>query len=270
MQSKLSIPFTFTVATFNILAPIYKRLGFVSRESKYPELYLNRNIEVLKVLSEVETPDVICLQEFWLDKSLLEQFNLKYGEKYDLYHRTRSYQAEGICLFINKKYKVEKVVSFNHPYSGRPFLFTFVNVSEGKQLIISTIHLTFCDEQERIMEIEVLIDTLKEMVKNAAVCGIILSGDFNSTRDSIVIQKLLAIGLQSSFQVLHGTEPTVTHRDHRGEDSACDFIFFQGIRGIEVKPVVSQIHPTDYSSETWPEEYKASDHRMLSTEFYVH
>ena len=148
MQSKLSIPFTFTVATFNILAPIYKRLGFVSRESKYPELYLNRNIEVLKVLSEVETPDVICLQEFWLDKSLLEQFNLKYGEKYDLYHRTRSYQAEGICLFINKKYKVEKVVSFNHPYSGRPFLFTFVNVSEGKQLIISTIHLTFCDEQD--------------------------------------------------------------------------------------------------------------------------
>ncbi|KAI6650994.1 hypothetical protein LOD99_5571 [Oopsacas minuta] len=270
METKLSIPFTFTVTTFNILAPIYKRQGVVKRECNYLDIYMKRNIEVLKVLAEVENPDVISLQELWLDKSLIGLFNDKYSEKYNFYHRTRSYQSEGIGLFINKKYKVDKVAEFNHPYSGRPFLFAFLNVCEGKQLIISTVHLTFCDEQERIMEIEVIIDTLKEMVKSPLVCGIIFTGDFNSTRDSIIIQKLLAAGLQSSYQVIHGQEPKITHRDHRGIESACDFVFFQALRGSEVKPVLSQVHPTCYSSETWPEEFTASDHRMISTEFHVH
>ena len=270
METKQGTPLTFTVSTFNILAPIYKRLGFIKRESQYPELYLKRNLEVLKVLGEVENVDVICLQEVWLDKSLLGIFHEKYGEKYTFYHHARSYGKEGIAMFINKKYKVEKIVAFNHPYSGRPFLFAFVNVCEGKQLLVSTVHLTFCDEQERIMEVEVVIDTLKELLKTPNVIGTIFTGDFNSIRESIVIRKLLASGLQSSYHSVNGQEPKVTHRDHRGINSACDFIFFQSIGEIEIKPVISQVYPTQYPSDTWPEEFTATDHRMISTEFLVH
>ena len=270
MESKQDNAFTFTVSTFNILAPIYKRLGFSKRESQYPELYLKRNLDVLKVLGEVDNIDVICLQEVWLDKSLLGIFNEKYGEKYNYYHHSRSYGEEGIAMFISKKYKVEKIVAFNHPYSGRPFLFAFVNVGEGKQLLVSTIHLTFCNEEERIMEVQVLTDTMKELLKTPNVIGTIFTGDFNSNRESIVIQKLLAVGLQSSFHFVHGQEPKVTHRDHRGILSACDFIFFQSLGAIKIKPVISQVFPSQYSSDTWPEEFTATDHRMISSEFYVH
>ena len=269
MESKQDKPFTFTVSTLNILAPIYKRLGFMKTESQYPELYLNRNLEVVKVLGEVDNVDVICLQEVWLDKSLLGIFNEKYGEKYNFYHHARGYGEEGIAMFISKKYTIDKIVAFNHPYSGRPFLFAFVNVCEGKQLLVSTVHLTYCSEQERIMEVQVITDTLKELLKNPNVIGTIFTGDFNSTRDSIVIQKMLAVGLQSSYHFVHGQEPKITHRDHRGTDSACDFIFFQGLGNNEIKPVISQVLPSHYSSDSWPEEFTATDHRMISTEFYV-
>lgn len=270
MESNEVKPFTFLVATFNILAPIYKRIGLIKKESLYPERYLNRNADIVNVISEIQNIDVICLQEFWLDKSLMDIFNKKFSEKYNFYHRSRSYQPEGLGLFISKQYKVERVVGFNHPYSGRPFLFVFINVGGGKQLIITTVHLTYCSESERMMEIKAIIATLEGFMKNSKIIGVIFTGDFNSTRDSVIIQSLLKTGMTSSYHSIYGHEPAITHKDHRGNLSACDFIFFKALGENEIKPTLSQVHPTCYSHENWPAEFTASDHRMLSTEFHIH
>ena len=54
----------FTLCTFNILAPCYKRLSNESdRESFYETQWKDRHLSIIKLLQSLEI-DVICLQEF--------------------------------------------------------------------------------------------------------------------------------------------------------------------------------------------------------------
>lgn len=53
--------------TFNVLAPIYKRLGKEEvRESSFREEWLPRNKKILRTLLEKKS-SIICLQELWLE-----------------------------------------------------------------------------------------------------------------------------------------------------------------------------------------------------------
>uniref|UniRef100_A0A6N2L0Y7 Endonuclease/exonuclease/phosphatase domain-containing protein n=1 Tax=Salix viminalis TaxID=40686 RepID=A0A6N2L0Y7_SALVM len=75
-----------TCTTFNILAPIYKRLNINndqdqnSRESDYRAYWLVRNQRILDSLLR-ERSSIICLQEFWLgNEELVNMYEKRLGD----------------------------------------------------------------------------------------------------------------------------------------------------------------------------------------------
>jgi endonuclease/exonuclease/phosphatase family metal-dependent hydrolase len=72
---------TLKMVTFNILAPIYKRIitsaGSKAFESDYPELFLERNMKICMELLDTHA-DIICLQEFWSGSDVLKQLYIDY------------------------------------------------------------------------------------------------------------------------------------------------------------------------------------------------
>ena len=72
---------TLKMVTFNILAPIYKRIttpaGSKAFESDYPELFLERNMKICLELLDTHA-DIICLQEFWSGSDVLKQLYIDY------------------------------------------------------------------------------------------------------------------------------------------------------------------------------------------------
>ncbi|CAK9187897.1 unnamed protein product [Ilex paraguariensis] len=68
IASSIKDPTCISCTTFNILAPIYKRLNNKDqscRESDYRVYWLNRNQRILDWLLN-ERSSIICLQEFWV------------------------------------------------------------------------------------------------------------------------------------------------------------------------------------------------------------
>lgn len=66
--------------TFNILAPIYKRLSDKNCENGYPELWLLRNDSILDRLLELKS-SIICLQEFWVgNEELVRMYEKRLGD----------------------------------------------------------------------------------------------------------------------------------------------------------------------------------------------
>ncbi|GJP55622.1 hypothetical protein CLOM_g14572 [Closterium sp. NIES-68] len=64
---------TLSLTTFNILAPIYKRLGSEGeRESACDHLWRDRNRRIVDLLLSLQS-SVVCLQEFWFDGGDLER-----------------------------------------------------------------------------------------------------------------------------------------------------------------------------------------------------
>uniref|UniRef100_A0A166DJY7 EF-hand domain-containing protein n=1 Tax=Daucus carota subsp. sativus TaxID=79200 RepID=A0A166DJY7_DAUCS len=66
--------------TFNILAPIYKRLSDKNCENEFPELWVSRNESILDKLLEIKS-SIICLQEFWVgNEELVKMYEKRLGE----------------------------------------------------------------------------------------------------------------------------------------------------------------------------------------------
>ncbi|KAF5188905.1 Calcium-binding endonuclease/exonuclease/phosphatase family, partial [Thalictrum thalictroides] len=69
--------------TFNILAPIYKRLdkeNQSSRESEYKAYWLSRNQSILDRLL-YDRSSIICLQEFWVgNEELVDIYENRLGD----------------------------------------------------------------------------------------------------------------------------------------------------------------------------------------------
>ncbi|CAI5492942.1 unnamed protein product [Closterium sp. Naga37s-1] len=64
-----------SISTFNILAPIYKRLaGEAVRESAFPEEWMTRNERILAAVRATEST-VVCLQEFWFNADLERMYH---------------------------------------------------------------------------------------------------------------------------------------------------------------------------------------------------
>lgn len=69
-----------TSTTFNILAPIYKRLNSESLESEHRECWLGRNKRILDQLLHLES-SIVCLQEFWVgNEELVNMYEKRLGD----------------------------------------------------------------------------------------------------------------------------------------------------------------------------------------------
>lgn len=54
-----------------------------------------------------------------------------------------------------------------------------------------------------------------------------LCGDFNASPECGVYQSVQKSGFASAYHSVHQREPSVTHRDHRGNSVAADYVFYR-------------------------------------------
>ena len=54
-----------------------------------------------------------------------------------------------------------------------------------------------------------------------------LCGDLNASPECGVYQSVQKSGFASAYHSVHHREPAVTHRDHRGNSVAADYVFYR-------------------------------------------
>lgn len=99
------MPPDLTIVTFNVLCPVYKRLGSERhRESHRPALWRAR---LHAVIAELEActpvPDVICLQEFWFAPEAVALFRARFGDAYTFILTRRPGKDDGLATLIRKR-----------------------------------------------------------------------------------------------------------------------------------------------------------------------
>jgi len=90
----------FSLCTFNILAPCYKRMSG-SRESSMPNLWVPRIHAILKFLL-LHKPTVIAIQEFWFDYQFYQEFVEPISRYYYVYTVQRPSSPDGVALLVKK------------------------------------------------------------------------------------------------------------------------------------------------------------------------
>lgn len=95
------------VATFNLLAPIYKRTPMVSkpkaRESDNEEAYMARQLQLMQLILDIDA-DVVCLQEFWFHEQLMKVYEHTLGQKYDFYYMRRTgKKGDGLATLVSRE-----------------------------------------------------------------------------------------------------------------------------------------------------------------------
>lgn len=94
INNKTQDPSCVSFTTFNILAPIYKRIDPQNqglRESDFRSCWLARNQRILDSLLS-ESSSIMCLQEFWIgNEELVHMFEERLGDAgYQLFKLART------------------------------------------------------------------------------------------------------------------------------------------------------------------------------------
>ncbi|KAF3327120.1 calcium-binding protein [Carex littledalei] len=241
--------------TFNILAPIYKRLDHEStRESDYRAYWLSRNQRILdQLLSDCSS--IICLQEVWLgNEELVKLYEKRLSDaNYDTFKLARTNnRGDGLLTAVNKgifKVRNYKELLFNdfgdrvaqllHVESVIPFSQTG-NVDENiqQEILIVNTHLLFPHDRTlcivRLKQVYKILQCIEAYQKENKLgpMPIILSGDWNGSKRGQVYKFLRSQGFVSSYdQAHHYTDNDadchkwVSHRNHRGNICGVDFIW---------------------------------------------
>jgi mRNA deadenylase 3'-5' endonuclease subunit Ccr4 len=265
-----------TVCTFNILAPCYKRLSSeYDRESSYESVWRLRHLSIINLIQSLEI-HLICLQEYWLsDQSFIDLYESHLSSKYSSYYVQRTHGLDdGLAIFVDRNHiKVrDKVDLLLHDIGNRVGLLLNLEYN-GKCLLLINIHLTFphnsYDRQLRLTQIKKFLSLINEyQIKSNLLnkCSIILCGDFNGPSDNDPVYQLLEKQFQSSYFIIHGKEPKVTHLTHRNEQLGVDFIFYQS---NILQPISSQLIPHGSNEQSWNDStnWMLSDHRAVLTTF---
>ncbi|KAI8573434.1 hypothetical protein RHMOL_Rhmol01G0277200 [Rhododendron molle] len=106
--------------TFNILAPIYKRLDDQHCESEFHELWLNRNERILDRLLDLGS-SIICLQEFWVqNEELVRMYEKRLGDAgYQTFKLPRTNNrgdGDGFHLLCSDPTMVYKILQYIDQY----------------------------------------------------------------------------------------------------------------------------------------------------------
>ncbi|CAI5957927.1 unnamed protein product [Closterium sp. NIES-65] len=193
--------------TFNVLAPIYKRMGVESeRESACQHVWRERNQEILRTLLDTKS-SILCLQECWLA-------NPEWVDMYDT-----ALQGAG--------YQLLKLPRTNARGDG---LMMAVRASEWE--VVDHHPLCFNDCGDRVAQIvyKLLerIDGYREE-HHAGALPVVLCGDLNGTKQGNVYKLLRAHGFVSSFDSAHhhsdDDEQWVSHRNHHGNLCGVDYVW---------------------------------------------
>lgn len=239
--------------TFNILAPIYKRIDSEScRESEFRDCWRKRNQEILEMLLEKRS-SIICLQELWVgNEELVEMYERNLGNHgYEMYKLGRTNNREdGLFTAVRKDHfsvvrsrewrfndRGDRVAQLLHVQSVLPFPKSQTGIIRQETLVVNT-HLMFPHNSNvclvrlrQVYKILEYLDAYKEEYKLPSV-PIILCGDWNGSKRGHVYKFLRSQGFVSSYDTAHhytdsdaDAHKWVSHRNHRGNICGVDFIW---------------------------------------------
>ncbi|XP_010542818.1 PREDICTED: uncharacterized calcium-binding protein At1g02270-like isoform X2 [Tarenaya hassleriana] len=248
---------TVSCTTFNILAPIYKRLDQQNqsiRESDFHARWFDRNQRILDWLLH-DRSSIICLQEFWVGNGELERM---YRERlgsggYTTFQLPRTNErGDGLLTAVHKDdFEVvnhrellfndfgDRVAQLLHVQSVVPFSHNGNEKVRQEFLIVNT-HLLFPHDSSlsivRLHQVYKILEYLETYQKENKLGNmpIILCGDWNGSKRGHVYKFLRSQGFVSSYDIAHRYTDSdadahrwVSHRNHRGNICGVDFIWLR-------------------------------------------
>ncbi|KAJ0551848.1 putative EF-hand domain, endonuclease/exonuclease/phosphatase, EF-hand domain pair [Helianthus annuus] len=243
--SRVSEPNSFSCTTFNILAPIYKRLiheDHACRESDIRAYWFHRNQRILDLLLREETSSIICLQEYWVgNEELVNMYDTRLGDAgYINFKLARTNnRGDGLLTAVHKDYfRVldHRNFLFND-FGDRVAQLLHVQViGLSQQILIVNTHLLFPHDSsmclERLRQVYKILQSLEAYHKenNLTPLPIILCGDWNGSKRGHIYKFLRSQGFVSSYDTAHhytdaDAHKWVSHRNHRGNICGVDFIW---------------------------------------------
>ncbi|XP_073020929.1 uncharacterized calcium-binding protein At1g02270-like [Primulina eburnea] len=248
--------------TFNILAPIYKRLDQDDpsyRESDVKDYWLNRNQKILDWLL-YERSSIICLQEFWTgNEELVSVYDKRLGDAgYINFKLARTNnRGDGLLTAVHKDYfriinhrellfndfgdrvaQLLHVELIAHIYPCR-------NNNVRQEILIVNTHLLFPHDSslclERLRQVYKILQYVESYQKENKLnpLPILLCGDWNGSKRGHVYKFLRSQGFVSSYDAAHqytdaDAHKWVSHRNHRGNICGVDFIWLLNPNGYRI------------------------------------
>ncbi|KAF2618790.1 hypothetical protein F2Q68_00042870, partial [Brassica cretica] len=228
LNSSLASSTSISCTTFNILAPIYKRIDQLNqsnRESHSRDLWYTRNQDILELLLH-QRSSVICLQEVWVANE----------ELVNMYHDRLATAGYNIFqLPRTNRRGDDRVAQLLHVRSLVPFPLNGKQDVQQEVLIVNT-HLLFPHDSTlsiaRLHQVYKILEYLEAYQKENKLTHmpIILCGDWNGSKRGHVYKFLRSQGFISSYDVAHqytdsDAHKWVSHRNHRGNICGVDFIW---------------------------------------------
>ncbi|XP_022722698.1 uncharacterized calcium-binding protein At1g02270-like [Durio zibethinus] len=242
-----------TCTTFNILAPIYKRLSHKDqncRESDYRAYWLARNDRILDSLLH-ERSSIICLQEFWVgNEELVNMYEKRLGDAGYLNFklgRTNN-RGDGLLTAVHKdyfrviKYREllfndcgDRVAQLLHVELATPASL-YRNNDTCQEILIVNTHLLFPHDSSlcivRLHQVYKILQYVESYQKEYKLSPlpIMLCGDWNGSKRGHVYKFLRSQGFVSSYDTAHqytdaDAHKWVSHLNHRGNVCGVDFIW---------------------------------------------
>ncbi|XP_017231959.1 uncharacterized calcium-binding protein At1g02270 isoform X1 [Daucus carota subsp. sativus] len=238
--------------TFNILAPIYKRLSDKNCENEFPELWVSRNESILDKLLEIKS-SIICLQEFWVgNEELVKMYEKRLGEAgYRTYKLARTNnRGDGLLAAVHQNsfhvlgYK-ECVINGIGDRVAQLLDLELVHPEDqihklGMRMILVNTHLIFPHDYRycfvRLKQVYKILQFIESYCKEYKLPAvpIILCGDWNGSMKGNVCRFLLSQGFVSAYDIAHpymghnvGNCKWVSHHNHRGNICAVDFVWLR-------------------------------------------
>ncbi|KAK7275935.1 hypothetical protein RIF29_17062 [Crotalaria pallida] len=242
-----------TCTTFNILAPIYKRLNHEDQsclESDYRAYWLARNHRILDWLL-YERSSIICLQEFWVgNEELVNLYEKRLGDAgYISFKLGRTNnRGDGLLIAVQKEnFKVvnykelhfndcaDRVAQLLHVELVFPFS-QYQNSEIRQEILIVNTHLLFPHDSSlclvRLNQVYKILQYVESYQKENQLkpLPIMLCGDWNGSKRGHIYKFLRSQGFVSSYDTAHhytdaDAHKWVSHRNHRGNICAVDFIW---------------------------------------------
>ncbi|KAJ6338238.1 hypothetical protein OIU76_007835 [Salix suchowensis] len=241
--------------TFNILAPIYKRLDQKNqsvRESNFRSVWLSRNQKILNWLLH-ERSSIICLQEFWVgNEELVHMYRQRLGDAgYMTFQLARTNnRGDGLLTAVHKDYYTilncqellfhdcgDRVAQLLHVQSALPFSQNQKGSAQQEFLIVNT-HLLFphdsCLSVVRLHQVYKILQYVEQYQRENKLnlMPILLCGDWNGSKSGHVYKFLRSQGFVSSYDIAHEYTDSyadahrwISHRNHRGNICGVDFIW---------------------------------------------
>ncbi|KAL7484345.1 hypothetical protein ACHAW6_009984 [Cyclotella cf. meneghiniana] len=170
------LTFSFTITTFNILAPVHRSMGHSNRrESERETWWRPRAEKVAKYIADnLSSSDIILLQEWWFDEKFTGVFDSILGDQFDriaerrpgrnadnIYtplqqnHDSNVIRDDGMCCLINKRGKLELIDS-SKVLTGPQRIAQIVHCRErgqasaGRDVFIANTHLSFPKDEDQV------------------------------------------------------------------------------------------------------------------------